>query len=247
MSSILGAISNVVPTGVISSIMKLADFITNLFCSFEGKFILGQLQSAMGDISDSPKKDIAGKVVDKVVGGFSEKVTDTVNGVLSKIQNGISKVSSVANTITSAIGVAQKAAGVACKVSGSLNTLFEFDFSKLDFASIVSIIMGILAALFGNKDCGRSIKQPKQKFWLPLLGTSTCESVPEFLMQEVTLYGGGSVGKPKPKSKGDYFKSLMKDIDVYAVKAETFLNGAKTIQDNPRKRENYCTAQVVKL
>tara|TARA_A100001388_G_scaffold25834_1_gene16671 strand:- start:7931 stop:10393 length:2463 start_codon:yes stop_codon:yes gene_type:complete len=236
MSSILGAISNVVPTGVISSIMKLADFITNLFCSFEGKFILGQLQSAMSDISGFAE-DIAGKVVDKVVGGFADKVTDTVNGVLSKIQNGISKVSSVANTITSAIGVAQKAAGVARKVSGSLNTLFEFDFSKLDFASIVSIIMGIIAALFGNKDCGRSIKQPKQKFWLPLLGTSTCESVPEFLMQEVTLYGGGSVGKPKPKSKGDYFKSLMKDIDVYAVKAETFLNGAKTIQDNTPGKE----------
>merc|ERR1711991_163805 len=112
MSSILGAISNVVPTGVISSIMKLADFITNLFCSFEGKFILGQLQSAMSDISGFAD-NIAGQVVDKVVGGFSEKVTDTVNSVLGKIQNGISKVSSVANTITSAIGVAQKAAGVA--------------------------------------------------------------------------------------------------------------------------------------
>jgi len=233
MDKIMSAISNVVPTGVISSILKLADFITNLFCNFEANYIIKGLQSALGDISGFAN-DIAGKVVTKVVGGFADKVTDTVNAVIGKVQGAIGKVSGVANKITSALAMAKNATGVARKIKGTLDTLFEFDFSKLNFQSLVSIILGILAALFGNRDCGRKIKRPKIKFWMPLLGTTTCASVPDFLEEEVTVYTGG--GKNN-KKKGSYLSNLFTNLDVYATQAESFLNGAKTIQDNTPGKE----------
>ncbi len=237
MNQLMSAISNVVPTGIISTLTKLADFITDLFCSFEGKYILNFVKSALGDVSGFAE-DIANKVVTKVVGGIADKVTDTVNNVLGKIQGAIGKVSQVANQIMGALATAKKIAGVARKIQGSMSSLFEFDFSKLNFQSLVSIILGILKMLFGNRDCGRSIKRPKLKFWLPLLGTSTCTTVPEYLNQEIEAYGGGSIGKPrKTRTKGNYLKSLMQDLDVYALQAETFLNGAKTIQDNTKGKE----------
>ena len=110
--------------------------------------------------------------------------------------------------------------------NAALKSLFEFDFSKMNWGSLISIILGILKMLFGNKDCGRSHDPPKQKFWLPLLGSSTCETVPEFLQQEIEIDTGSGKGS---KTKGDYFSTLMQGIDAVKVQAQPSMNGAITI------------------
>lgn len=231
ISSLMGALTNVIPLGIIQTLTKLSSFITGLFCGFEGNYILGAISGAMGDISGFADS-ISANVVDKVVGGLASKVDDTVNGVLSKVQGAMGKVSAMGQKVMAAIAVAKGGLSAISK----LTSLFSFDFSKMNWSSLISIIMGLLKALFGNKDCGRSHRPPKQTFWLPLLGTSTCEDVPEFLQQEIEIDTSGSSGG-NHQTKGDYFSSLMQAIDPYKVQAVTSMNGATTIQDNTPGKE----------
>tara|TARA_B100000287_G_scaffold120544_1_gene112376 strand:+ start:6251 stop:7795 length:1545 start_codon:yes stop_codon:yes gene_type:complete len=213
VSSLLGALTNVIPLGIITQLMKLATFITSLFCNFEANYILGAISGALGDIT-SFANDIAGNVVDKVVGGLATKVNDTVNGVLSKVQGAVGKVAAMGQKVMAAINVAKGGLSMVSK----LKSLFSFDFSKMNWSSLISIIIGLLKMLFGNKDCGRGHKAPKQKFWLPLLGTSTCETVPEFLQQEIEIGGASDLaGEGNYTTKGDYFSQLMEGINPYKV------------------------------
>ena len=233
VSSLLGALTNVIPLGIITQLLKLATFITSLFCNFEANYILGAISGALGDIT-SFANDIAGNVVDKVVGGLATKVNDTVNGVLSKVQGAVGKVAAMGQKVMAAINVAKGGLSMVSK----LKSLFSFDFSKMNWSSLISIIIGLLKMLFGNKDCGRGHKAPKQKFWLPLLGTSTCESVPEFLQQEIEIGGASDLaGEGNYTTKGDYFSQLMEGINPYKVQAQTFLNGSSVIQDNTPGKE----------
>ena len=226
LNTLLSALSNIIPLGILNTLMQLAEFIFSLFCNFEASYILGAIRGALGNISGFAS-DIAGKVVDKVVGGLASKVQGTVNKVVGNIQAQMGKVAAIGQKIVQAVAVAKKGLDAAKKLGGSLQSLFSFDFSKINWSSLITILLNILKALFGNKDCGRSLAPPKQKFWLPLLGTSTCTSVPEYLQQEITI--DSSTGNPK--SKGDYFSDLFTNIDTYATQVTTFLNGAKTIQD----------------
>ena len=233
VNGLMSALTSVIPLGIVQQLLKLASFITSLFCGFEGNYILGAIAGAMGDIK-SFASDVSSNIVDKVVGGLASKVQDTVDGVIGKIQGAMGKVAAMASKVQAAIAVAQKGIAIAKKAGAALKSLFEFDFSKMNWGSLISIILGILKMLFGNKDCGRSHSPPKQKFWLPLLGSSTCETVPEFLQQEIEIDTGSGVGS---KTKGDYFSTLMQGIDAFKVQAQTSMNGAITIQDNTPGKE----------
>ena len=239
IGGVTSALSSIAPLGIITKLLSLASKITALFCNFEASYILGAINGAINNI-DSFADSIASNIVDKVIGGIADKVNDTVNAVIGKIQGAIGRVAGVAQKVSAAIAVAKNIAGVARKVVGALKSLFAFDFSKINWGSLISIIIGIITSLFGNKDCGRSLSPPKQKFWLPLFGTSECASVPEYLQQEIEIntgtYGtdGGYTGS---KTKGDYFSDLMQGIDSYATQVTTFLNGAAVIQDNTKGKE----------
>lgn len=232
LNSVLKAIGSIIPLGIINSLLKLSEFITSLFCNFEAQHIIGTIRSALGDVSGFANT-IASTVVTKVVGGLSDAVNNTVNAVLQKVQASMAKVTAIAQKIAAAISVAKQAAGAAGKLKEGLNSLFSFDFSKVDWGNLINILLGILAALFKN-DCGRKLAGSKVKFWLPLLGTSTCTSVPEFLQQQITFdVGGGG----QTQSNLDYFSSLYDNLDPYSIQATTFMNGASVIQDNTKGKE----------
>ena len=80
-------------------------------------------------------------IVDKVVGGLATKVNDIVNGVLSKVQGAVGKVAAMGNKVMAAINVAKGGLSLVSK----LKSLFSFDFSKMNWSSLISIILtGIL-------------------------------------------------------------------------------------------------------
>jgi hypothetical protein len=234
LNTVLSAIGSIIPLGIINSLLKLSEFISSLFCNFEAAHILGAIRGAMGDVNGFANT-IASTVVTKVVGGLSDAVNNTVNSIVLKVQQSMQKVTQIAQKVAAAISVAKQAAGAAGKLKEGLNSLFSFDFSKVDWGNLINILLSILAALFKN-DCGRKLSGGKTKFWLPLLGTSTCTTVPEFLQQEITLDLGGGSGYSSV-SNGDYFSSLYQNLDPYSIQATSFMNGASVVQDNTKGKE----------
>ena len=83
-------------------------------------------------------------------------------------------------------------------------------------------------SLLKKKNCGRKIRKSKQNFWLPLWGSSTCESPPEFMMREVSI----DVVTGKPKTQGDIITEMYQNLKSYDMEIQSFMNGSSIIQDN---------------
>ena len=232
VDAILGLIP--IPMGILTKLLSFASAITQRFCMFEASYLLNVIQGALGNITGFAES-IADNVVTKVIGGFAAKVEDTVNGVLSKIQGGIAKITDVMNKGLAALNTIK---GKFDLVTGIFNKLMNFDFTNLNWGNLVKIILGILDMLIGKKDCGRKYKPPKQKFWLPLLGTSTCSSVPEFLEQEFTIQTGASStgGSGWQGTKGDFFSTLLQGMSIEDTHTVTHMNGAITVQSNTKDK-----------
>lgn len=97
----------------------------------------------------------------------------------------------------------------------------------------------LLGSLF-KKDCGRKIKRPKQKRWYPLIGTTGCDNVDDAI--KGTPYQCSDLddvisGATSPiPIKLSYIDNLFKGLSPQLIQAQTFLSGAKIIQDaNPGK------------
>lgn len=240
IESVVDAILSLIPIpmGIVSKLLAFASSIAEKFCMFETSHLLGVINGALGNIT-SFADSIADNVVTKVVGGFAASVQDTVDGVLSKIQGGVAKITDVMNKGLAALNTIKGKFDI---VTGVFQKLLKFDFKNLNWGGLVKILLGILAALLGNKDCGRKYKPPKQKFWLPMLGTSTCDSVPEFLQQEYEIQAGGETtgsGSGWQGKSGDFFSTLLQGLKTENVKAETFMNGAMNLQiSEPGKEQS---------
>lgn len=233
LNGAMSALQNFIPMGIISSLLKLADFIFGLFCNFEAQNIIGVVQGAIGNI-DGFADQISSQMIDKVVGGLADKVNQTVDNVVGKIQAQMAKVSAMAQKVAAAIAVAKGALGKVAQLKETMDSLFQFDFTKIDWGNLVNLLISILEMLFGNKSCGRSLSPQKTTFWLPLLGTSTCETVPEFMQQKIEL---DLSGNSYAQTKGDYFSELYNNLDPLMMQVESFLNGSKVIQDNNPGKE----------
>ena len=240
INALVKIVSKFIPLGVISAILSLVEEIFAIFCA-KTPMWLGLVQSALNDVVNFANQ-MAAFAINKVIEKINEFISKAVKAVTCRILNGITsameRIKGVAGDVISAISIAKKAAGAARALGATVSKIFEVDFTKLDWGSLISIIKMLLGTLF-KKDCGRKIKRPKQQRWYPLIGTTSCDNVQDAV--EGTPYKCGDLNSLYEGAviagKGvSYIDNLFQGLDTELVNVQTFLDGSKVIHDsNPGK------------
>ena len=224
VNTIVKALSSFVPLVVIQTILSFLGEILDIFCIAHPSW-LGLVQGAVADVSNFANQ-IANAVIDKiadVVSGVVDRVQGITDRILSGVQNALSQTSDIVSTITGALNVASGAGSV----GGVISQILSVDFSKLDWGSLMGIILAILKAIFG-KNCDRPVKAPKISGWFPLIGTTACDDFGE------TLVNSGYKDLSNFRSSqgsGGFFQSLFEGLDPFRQNTQTFLNGTSIIED----------------
>ena len=241
INALVKIVSKFVPLGVINAILSLVGEIFGIFCA-KTPMWLGLVQSALNDVVNFANQ-MASLAVNKIISVINKAIGDAVKAVTCRILNGITsameRIKGVAGDVISAIATAKAIAGAARTLGATVSKIFEVDFTSLDWGSLISIIKMLLGSLF-KKDCGRKIKRPKQKRWYPLIGTTGCDNVDDAI--KGTPYQCSDLddvisGATSPiPIKLSYIDNLFKGLSPQLIQAQTFLSGAKIIQDaNPGK------------
>tara|TARA_B100001996_G_scaffold137979_2_gene104980 strand:+ start:3481 stop:6261 length:2781 start_codon:yes stop_codon:yes gene_type:complete len=246
VNAVVKAISKFVPIGVITAILSLIGMILDMFCMPHPAW-LSLVSGALTNVT---------AFADQIVGAVSQKITNVVSTIASKVQGvtdkilgeiskAISKVRDVAATVVAGISAVKNAVENIGKIAGKLDKLFKVDFSNLDWGSLLGIIMAILGALF-KKDCGRKIKKPKTKQWFPLIGSTDCENVTEFITggavptslkswSEST--GGSGTNQGSITTASGYIDSLFQGINTKVTQVQSFLDGSRIIHNATKGKE----------
>ena len=172
-------ISSFVPLIVVNLLMSFLDQIFALFCA-KTPMWLGLVKGALSDTANFANQ-MASLAVDKIATSKLGKTIDSAvkgvsNRVLSGITSAMNRVKDVAGDVISAISTAKGMLGKAMALGETVQSIFEFDFTSLDWGSLLQILMAILGALF-KKSCNRKIKRPKSKGWFPLIGSTECDNI----------------------------------------------------------------------
>ena len=221
-------ISNFIPLGVINAILSLLDSIFEIFCAKKPAW-LGLVQGAIMDTVNFANQ-MASTIVDKVASIIGAAVSGVTNRILNGITNAMNKIRSVAQSILAAVRTAKALASAAKTIGRTVDMIFEFDFTKLNWGSLIAIIKLILGLLF-QRDCGRKIKRPKARAWWPLIGTTECDLLSDAIKGtpyssfESYQKNGGIAGG------GSYIDEMFAKINPYLMQTQTFLNGSKKIFD----------------
>ena len=184
-----------------------------------------------------------GKSIDSAVKGLS-------NRILKGITSAMDRVKSVAGDVISAVSAAKGMAGQLKSLGDTVQSIFEFDFTSLDWGSLMQILLAILAALF-KKSCNRKIKRPKSKSWFPLIGTTTCDNIEDAIKgtpyESVdSLYAEGTstvnMASTPVQMKGSYIDQMFEGINPYLLQNYSALNGTRIIDDaTPGKEKRMVT------
>lgn len=236
---IVGVISNFIPLGVTVAILALIEFILELFCNFEAAYIIGYIRGALSDVGGF-LSSMANNVLDKVLSpafAFAQKVEQTVNSIISRVQQGLNQAIQIGNTIVSVMNTVK---GVA-KAMGNFKDIFKVDFTKLDWKSIIAIIK-MLLGLFIKKDCGREPKSATPKMWLPLLGTTECDNIADALKNDYSLplkYADRTKNKKLDvgKTLANFANNYWEGMDLNLVKVTSHLNGSWELNDSTKGKE----------
>jgi hypothetical protein len=156
-----------------------------------------------------------------------------VNKVIGQIQNGLNQAISIGQTLVNVINTVK---GVA-KVASSFKEIFQVDFTKLDWKSIVAIIKMLLGLLI-KKDCGREARSATPNFWLPLLGSTECEDISDALKNDYKLPATKSQYTKNPGAVvSNYFDNYFVGMDPNLMNITSYLNGAYTLNDSTPGKE----------
>jgi hypothetical protein len=228
VGAIVKIISSFVPLVVINTIMMFLEMIFDIFCMKKPMW-LGLVQAAISDVS-AFANNIATQIVDKIADklkGVDAAVKGVTNRVLSGITNTMNRVKDIAGDVIAAVDMAKGIAGAARSLGKTVQMIFEFDFTSLDWAGLIKLLFALLQMFF-KKDCGRKIKRPKSKRWYPLIGTTECDNVNEAIVG--TPFADYSDGISGNKG-GSFIDKMFTAIDTDLMEVVTHLNGAKDIND----------------
>ena len=231
-------ISQFVPVVVVQMLMTFLEQIFALFCA-KTPMWLGLVKGALSDTANFANK-MASLAVNKIATSkIAGKIDSAVKGLSNRILEGITsamnRVRDVAGDVMSAVSAAKGMAGAA-KLGETVSMIMEFDFTSLDWGSLIQILMAILGALF-KKSCGRKIKRPKSKSWFPLLGTTECDDIEDAVRgtpyDNVDLFYQGTsvVNMATSTDMGSYIDKMFTGIDPYLMQTYSALNGTRIIDD----------------
>lgn len=229
VGKIVSIISSFVPLVVITTIMMFLEMIFDIFCMKKPMW-LGLVQAAISDVS-AFANNIATQIVDKIADklkGVDSAVKGVTNRILSGITKTMNRVKDIAGDVIAAVDMAKGIAGAARSFGDAVTSIFEFDFTSLNWAGLIKILFAILKAFF-QKDCGRKIKRPRSKAWYPLIGTTECGNINEAIVgTPFSSFDDGVTGKG---GGGSYIDKMFTGINTNLMEVVTQLNGAKVIND----------------
>ncbi len=229
VGKIVAIISSFVPLVVITTIMMFLEMIFDIFCMKKPMW-LGLVQAAISDVS-AFANNIATQIVDKIADklkGIDSAVKGVTNRILSGITKTMNRIKDIAGDVIAAVDMAKGIAGQARALGDAVTSIFEFDFTKLNWAGLIKLLFAILAMFF-KKDCGRKIKRPKSKGWYPLIGTTECGHINEAIVG--TPYSSYDDAVTGEGNKGSYIDQMFTGINTNLMEVVTALNGAKIIND----------------
>ena len=228
INALVKIISNFIPLGVINAILSLLDAIFDIFCAKKPAW-LGLVQGAIGDTVNFANQ-MASVIVDKISGIIGAAVSGVTNRILNGITNAMNKIRSVAQSILAAVKTAKALASAAKTIGRTVEMIFEFDFTKLNWGSLIAIIKLILGLLF-KRDCGRKIKRPKARAWFPLIGTTECDNVADAIKGTPYSSFEAYSNKDGIAKGGSYIDEMFEKINPYLMQTQIFLNGSKKLFD----------------
>ena len=250
-------ISQFIPIVVVNLLMTFLEQIFALFCA-KTPMWLGLVKGALSDTANFANQ-MASLAVDKIAtSSIAGKIDSAVKGLSNRILGGIkeamNRVKSVAGDVISAVSAAKGMAGAAKSLGDTVSMIFEFDFTSLDWGSLIQILLAILAALF-KKSCNRKIKRPKSKSWFPLIGTTECDNLDDAIKgtpyEDVgSLYGEGtsstmnmaSTSMTSTASQKNYIDKMFEGVNPYLMQTYSALNGTRIIDDaTPEKEKRMVT------
>ena len=229
VGKIVQIISSFVPLVVINTIMMFLEMIFDIFCMKKPMW-LGLVQAAISDVS-AFANNIATQIVDKIADklkGVDSAVKGVTNRILSGITNTMNRVKDIAGDVIAAVDMAKGIAGAARNLGETVQMIFEFDFTSLNWAGLIKLLFALLSMFF-KKDCGRSIKRPRSKSWFPLIGTTECDNIQEAIVG--TPYSSFDDAITGSGSGGSYIDKMFTAINTDLMEVQTFLNGSKKIND----------------
>ena len=248
-------VSQFIPIVVINMLMTFLSQIFDLFCAKKPMW-LGLVQSALSDTVNFANQMAAlaiNKIATSAIGtAIDSAVKGLSNRILSGITSSMNRVRDVAGDVISAVGVAKGMAGAAKKLGDTVQMIMEFDFTSLDWGSLLQILMAILGALF-KKSCNRKIKRPKSKAWFPLIGSTPCDNINDALrgtpfadvdnLYDVSITSSqGQFGNKDTGGGGSYIDKMFQGINPYLMETKTSLNGSKVINDATPGKEKQITS-----
>jgi hypothetical protein len=229
VGKIVQIISSFVPLVVITTIMMFLEMIFDIFCMKKPMW-LGLVQAAISDVS-AFANNIATQIVDKIADklkGVDSAVKGVTNRILSGITKTMNRVKDIAGDVIAAVDMAKGIAGQARALGDTVQSIFEFDFTQLNWSGLIKLLFAILSMFF-KKDCGRKIKRPKSKAWYPLIGTTECSNVNDAIVG--TPYSSFDDAVTGGGNSGSYIDQMFTKINVNLMEVVTQLNGAKVIND----------------
>ena len=247
-------ISSFVPLIVVNLLMSFLDQIFALFCA-KTPMWLGLVKGALSDTANFANQ-MASLAIDKIATSkLGQKIDSAVKGVSNRILEGITgamnRVKDVAGDVISAISTAKGMLGKAMALGETVQSIFEFDFTSLDWGSLLQILMAILGALF-KKSCNRKIKRPKSKGWFPLIGSTECDNIEDAIKGTPYANVDDLINKESgadltslnmsatPTSSGEmgsYIDQMFKDTNPYLMQVTSHLSGTRIIDDATPKKE----------
>ena len=246
-------ISSFVPLIVVNLLMTFLEQIFALFCA-KTPMWLGLVKGALSDTANFANQ-MASLAVDKIATSKLGKTIDSaVKGLSNRILKGITsamqRVKGVAGDVISAVSTAKGMLSKAKALGDTVQQIFEFDFTSLDWGSLMQILLAILGALF-KKSCNRKIKRPKSKAWFPLIGTTECENIEDAIKGSPyesvdDLYNKGTSTTMNmavdKEAIGSYIDQMFVDINPYLLQNYSGLNGTRIIDDaTPGKEKRMVT------
>ena len=224
IDTILTVLSNILPLIVITLIGEILDLIFQLFCKPTPQWV-NIIKDVMGYVTN-----YLNSLFDKIMDFITEieakilaMVDKAVAAIKKAICRGLNAINKAADLILAAVSVAKAAA----KASDVINSIFKVDFTQINWTSILSILKAILAFIVGLRDCGRKTRKPRAKQWLPLLGTTECDTIGD----AVRGPGGSDCLTDAPSSTGTFYDDFFRNINPFLAEVKMYLNGTREIND----------------
>jgi hypothetical protein len=224
IDTILTVLSNILPLIVIRLIGEILDLIFQLFCKPTPEWV-DIIKDVMGYVTN-----YLNSLFDKIMDFITEieakilaMVDKAVAAIKKAICRGLNAINRAADLILSAVSVAKAAA----KAADVVSSIFKVDFTKINWTSILSILKAILSLIVGLRDCGRKTRKPRAKQWLPLLGTTECDTIGD----AVKGPGGSDCLTDAPSSTGTFYDDFFRNINPFLAEVKMYLNGTREIND----------------